>query len=385
MNAVETWETVVDKQISVKTSDFSAYPSPPFQHQTKEEQKMRIRINRTCVFFMVCAFIFLSLSPSAAESRKKISLKAGSPWGESHRNSIALTYFGKRLEELSKGDLTLKIFYAGSIVKGPTEIDALQRGIVDVGTVTLPYHAGSIPESVRIAVMVPFVSDFDSWLWLAKNTDWFKKFLVDLKLRPLYYAHAELIFSLVSPIQDIMNPSLKGRKIRAPGLGFKEVINFMGGDTVTMPSAEAPAALATGLVQGLYTTLDTWESEGIQGVSPYVYILHTPFTSPHCMNDAAYGKLPDWAKKIVDQASDDTAKYMIDWARNYRKSLIDKYSGHAKVRLIVLKEEEMSSWSAQLKPFYKWMTDKYPEMNQYLEDCQKAWKATHQTPPPLVR
>jgi len=125
--------------------------------------------------------------------------------GESHRNSIALAYFAKRLEDLSKGDMTMKIFYAGSIVKGPTEIDSIKNGIVDVGTVTLPYHPGAIPESVRIAVMVPFVSDFDSWLWLAKNTDWFRGFLTKLNLQPLYYAHAELVFTMVSPIEDLKN------------------------------------------------------------------------------------------------------------------------------------------------------------------------------------
>jgi TRAP-type C4-dicarboxylate transport system substrate-binding protein len=347
--------------------------------------KKRIRALGLVSFLTVLCWVMIAWTPAEAQTRKKIVLKGGSPWGESHRNSIALAYFAKRLEDLSKGDMTMKIFYAGSIVKGPTEIDSIKNGIVDVGTVTLPYHPGAIPESVRIAVMVPFVSDFDSWLWLAKNTDWFRGFLTKLNLQPLYYAHAELVFTMVSPIEDMMNPSLKGRKVRAPGLGFKEVINYLGGDTVTMPSAEAPAALATGLAQGLYTTLDTWEAEGLQGVCPYVYLLHTPFTSPHCMSVAGYKKLPDWARQIVDQASDETAKYMIDWARNYRKSLQDKYKGHAKVQMIVLTEPQMSAWSTRLKPFYGWMTEKYPEMKKYLEDCQQAWRATHKTPPPVVQ
>jgi TRAP-type C4-dicarboxylate transport system substrate-binding protein len=347
-------------------------------------------MKRASILFGVAAMIFsfsllLSSAATAAEPRKKISFKAGSPWGETHRNSIALTYFAKKVEELSGGDIAMKIFFAGSIVKGPTEIDSLKNGIVDLGTVTLPYHPGSIPESVRIAVMVPFVSDFESWLWLEKNTDWFKSFLKKLGLHPLYNAHAELVLTLVSPIEDPMNPSLKGRKVRAPGLGFKEVINFLGGDTVTMPSAEAPAALATGLVQGLYTTLDTWEAEGLQTLCPQVYLLNTPFMTPHCMSESGYKKLPDWAKKIVDQAADDTGKHMLDWARSYRKSLLDKYQGHAKVRMIVLNDAQMSAWSSRLKPFYEWMTGKYPEMNKYLEDCQKAWRATHSSLPPTIK
>ncbi|MCX5906321.1 MAG: hypothetical protein NTY64_03800, partial [Deltaproteobacteria bacterium] len=288
------------------------------------------------------SWLLLAWAVEAAEPRKKIALKGASPWGESHRNSIGLTYFAKRLGELSNGDISMKIFYAGSIVKGPTEIDSLKKGIVDVGTITLPYHAGAIPEYVRIAIMVPFVIDFDSWLWLEKNTDWYKKYLKTLGLHPLYNAHAELVITLVNPMEDVMNPSLKGRKIRAPGLGFKELINQLGGDTVTMPSAEAPAALATGLVAGLYTTLDTWEAEGLATVCPQVYILNTPFMSPHCMSDSGYKKLPEWARKIVDQAGDETAKHMIDWARNYRQTLLEKYKGHPKVRLIILNDEQMT-------------------------------------------
>ena len=331
------------------------------------------------------ALFFFTHTAGAAESRKKISLKGGSPWGETHRNSIALSHFAKKVEALSSGDLTVKIFFSGSIVKGPTEIDAIRNGIVDIGTVTLPYHPGSIPESVRIAVMVPFVSDFNSWLWLERNTDWFKGFLKKLGLQSMYNAHAELALTLVNPIEDLMNPSLKGRKIRAPGLGFKEVIHYLGGDTVTMPSAEAPAALATGLAQGLYTTLDTWEAEGLQTLCPYVYLLNTPFMTPHCMSEAGYKKLPDWAQRIIDRAAEDTGKYMIDWARGYRQSLFDKYQGHPKVRLVVLNEAQMAAWSNRLKPFYEWMTGKYPELNRYLEDCKKAWEATHTTPPPVIK
>ena len=186
-------------------------------------------------------------------------------------------------------------------------------------------------------------------------------------------------------MEDLMNPSLKGRKIRAPGLGFKEVINTLGGDTVTMPSAEAPTALATGLVQGLYTTLDTWEAEGLQTVCPNVYLLNTPFMSPHCMSESGYAKLPDWARKIMDQAGQETAKHMIDWALTYRKSLVDKYKGHAKVRIVGLNGDQMAAWSARLKPYYAWMKEKYPEMGKYLEDCEKAWKATHTTPYPMQK
>jgi TRAP-type C4-dicarboxylate transport system substrate-binding protein len=314
---------------------------------------------------------------NAAESRDKISLKGASPWGETHRNSIALTYFAKRVGELSNGDISMKIFYAGSIVKGPTEIDALLRDIVDIGPVTLPYHAGQIPEYMRTTSMVPFVIDFNSLVWLNENTNWYKDYLKAIKLHLVYHAPAELVITMAKPIEDIMNPSLKGRKLRSPGLGYNEVIQTLGGDTIAMPSAEAPAAIATGLVSGLYTTLDTWDAEGLAPLCPYNYLLNTPFLTPHCMSDAGYNKLPDWAKKVIDQAGGETEKYMLDWARGYRDTILKKYKNDSKIHMVILNDDQMEAWEAKLKPFYDWLKGKYPEAKTYLEYCKKAWEATH--------
>jgi TRAP-type C4-dicarboxylate transport system substrate-binding protein len=317
---------------------------------------------------------------------EKIELKGGTPWGEAHRNSIGLSFFAKRLSELTDGDVTVKKFFGGSIVKGKTEIDTLKNRVVDIASVTVPYHPGIIPDYVRVSITVPFVADFNSWFWLWENTGWYSDYLKKLGLHPLYACYGELIIGLVDPLEDIMAPSFKGRKLRAPGLGFTEFVKILGGDTITMPSAEAPAALATGLAQGIYTTLDSWEALGIQNVCPNVYILNVPFATMHCMTEARYASLSERTRNAIDKAAAETTKNQINWARNYRDKLLEKYQGHAKVRLNVLNDAQMAAWMTALKPFYEWIMEKYdPEMSQYLEDCRKAWRETHTTEPPSIK
>lgn len=318
-----------------------------------------------------------------AIAEKKVTLKGGTPWGENHRNSVGLKYFADQLKEMSKGDLTVRTFFGGSLVKGKTEIDVLKTKVVDIASVTVPYHPGVIPDYIRVSITVPFVTDFKSWPWIWKNTDWYSGYLKKLGLHPLYACYGELVIGLVKPIENIEDPSLSGRKIRAPGLGFTEFIKILGGDTVTMPSAEAPAALATGLAQGLYTTLDTWETLGINDVCPYVYVLNVPFTTMHCMTEKKYQSLPDWAKKMIDAAADKTNARQINYAETYRAKLLDKYKGHKKVKIFVLNDQQMGAWKKKIMPFYDWAKKNYdPEMSQYLADCEKAWRATHDTAPP---
>ena len=250
----------------------------------------------------------------------------------------------------------------------------------------VPYHPGIIPDLVRVSVAIPFVTDLKSYQWLWENTPWYTKYLKDMGLRPLYTCYQELIIATVKPIEDILNPSLKGRKIRAAGLGMKEVMEYLGADTITMPSPEVPAALATGLCEGLITTLDTWDAIGIQEVCPYVYHLNSPFATNHCMTEKRYQKLPDWAKKVVTEAGKETTKKQIEWTENYRKAVFDKFKGNAKIKFYVLNDEQMSAWKTTLKPFYRWLNEKFdPDMKAYLADCDKGWRATHDTPPPTIK
>ena len=319
----------------------------------------------------------LALNPAFAD-REKINLKGGTPWGAAHRNSVGLGFFGDELAKLSDGDISIKAFYGGSMVKGKTEIDVLKTKVLDISSVTVPYHPGVIPDYVRVSITIPFVTDFKSWPWIWENTGWYSDYLKKLGLHPLYACYGELVLGLVKPLDDIEDPSLAGRKIRAPGLGFTEFIKVLGGDTVTMPSAEAPAALATGLATGLYTTLDTWEALGLQDVCPYVYALNIPFATMHCMTEAKYQSLPEWAREMIDQAAAATTKNQIKWAADYRDKLIEKYKDHPKVKIHVLTDGQMNVWKKKIQPFYDWIKKDFdPEMSQYLADCEKAWQATH--------
>ena len=331
---------------------------------------------------MITLAFMLGTNPAAAGD-DKILLKGGTPWGKTHGNSVGVAFFGKRLEELSDGKIKAKGYYGGSLVTAKEELDLLKNGIVDFAPVVVPYHAGVIPEIVRVNIAVPFITDLKSWQWIWENTTWYSDYLKKLGLHPLYTCYQELVLAISKPIENIEDPSLKGRKIRAPGLGFSQLVENLGADSVSMPSPEVPTALATGVCAGLYTTLDTWDVLGIQESTPNVYLLDVPFATNHCMTEAAYQKLPDWAKKVVDQAAKETTQDQIRWAQTYRQSIMDKFKDNKKVKFYVFDDALKAKWMKTLAPFYGWLKKEFdPDMSRYLADCEKAWEATHDTPFP---
>ena len=335
------------------------------------------------IFGLLITLAFMLGTQPAAAGDKELLFKGGTPWGKTHGNSVGVSFFAKRLEELSQGKIKGKGYFGGSLVTAKEELDLLKNGIVDFAPVVVPYHAGIIPEIVRVSITVPFITDLKSWQWLWENTDWYYGYLKKMGLHPLYTCYQELVLSISKPIEDIENPSLKGRKIRAPGLGFSQLVECLGADSVSMPSPEVPTALATGIVAGLYTTLDTWDVLGIHESTPHVYLLDVPFATNHCMTEAKYQALPDWAKKVVDQAAKDTTQDQIRWARTYRQSILDKFKNNQKVKFYVFDENLKSKWMKALAPFYGWLKTKFdPDMSRYLADCEKAWAATHDTPFP---
>jgi len=337
-----------------------------------------LRLSTFLGLLVVLAFMLGAQPAIAAE--KKLKFKGGTPWGKTHGNSVGVTYFGNRLEELSKGNIKVERFFGGSLVTAKEELDLLKNGIVDFAPVVVPYHAGVIPEIVRVSIAVPFITDLKSWQWIWENTDWYSGYLKKMGLHPLYTCYQELILATSKPIEDIEHPSLKGRKIRAPGLGFSQLMEALGADSVSMPSPEVPTALATGVAAGLYTTLDTWDVLGIQDSTPNVYLLDVPFATNHCMTEARYQSLPDWAKKVVDQAAKETTQDQLRWAQNYRQSILEKFKNNKKVKFYAFDEGLKAKWMEALAPFYSWLKTKYdPEMSRYLADCKKAWESTHDT------
>ena len=341
------------------------------------------------VSLAIISLLSLGLAVDNAAAREKITLKGGTPWGKTHASSVGMLFFAKRLNEISHGDLTMKTYFAGALVTGKTQISALKNKIVDAATLVPGYFPGAVSEVARVSQTVPFAVDFVSLNWMLKYSKWYgiDYYFADvgMDLHPLFPFYGEQVIMLAEPLGDIMNPSLKGRKLRSAGLGYTEWIRCLGGDTIAMPSPEIPAALATGIISGVNTSLDTWEVLGIEERTPYVYIYPAPYGIREHMLESRYQSLPDWAKKVIDQAAEETSQFQLIKALNYRQYLLDKFKDHPKVKMTVLKPEQQDAWVKTIKPFYDWVYKTYdPEISNYMKECKEAWIATHTMPPPAA-
>ena len=316
-------------------------------------------------------------APAPAPAHEKIALKASHPWANTHRNGVALDYFAEKVEELSDGDITIDVVHGGAIVTGRTEIDCLRNRIVDVATVTSVYHAGVLPEFFRVAVYLPFAYDYEEYCWLWQNTNWFSGTLKELGFHTLYFAAGSVDVLLKEPVDDVAHPDLSGRTIRASGLQGGKIVEAWGADVVTMPSAEVPMALATGLANGVITTTDTWYAIGVMQDVPYIYRMGAPFATMHCMTQQRWSELPAWAQEILTEAAADTQDYILDWLEGYEADIVAKAEATPGVHVYQLTPEQLEGWREGLAPMFEWFEEEYGNLAKlFLEDCARARQAT---------
>jgi TRAP-type C4-dicarboxylate transport system substrate-binding protein len=116
---------------------------------------------------------------------------------------------------------------------------------------------------------------------------------------------------------------LKGKKIRSMGGASTMFLKAVGAGTVTLPMSEVPAALQTGVVDGIHTGLAGPYAMHLWEVAPYFtanahgcngfYIL---------MNEGFYRGLPDAVKKGLATAQRELEPWYIEWDKSLRKHIV---------------------------------------------------------------
>ncbi len=219
-----------------------------------------------------------------------------------------ITPWIKKIEEESKGRIKIQMYSAMQLGGTPPQLfDQARDGIADITWTVLGYTPGRFVKSEVIEL--PFMTGLSSeassqafWEYVNQySADEFK----DVKLLAVH-THGPGLFHTKAPITAL--DSLKGMKIRGGSRIVNNMLSKLGATPVGMPVPAVTEALSKGVLDG--TTLP-WEVTPAVKVSEMVKN-HTSFTGKHGlyvtgfalqMNKAAYNKLPDDLKKVIDNNS----------------------------------------------------------------------------------
>ena len=157
-------------------------------------------------------------------------------------------------EELTKatgGELTLAIYPAGALGKGP--VQQYKRAVEGVADITFGLHsytAELFPRSQLLTLPGAYASAEEGTKKLWEILDpYLKDEYRDIKLLGLWAMSPTVLITRERPVATLAD--LKGMKVRTGSPGEAEAIHAWGGVSVTMPITEAYNALNTGIVDAV--------------------------------------------------------------------------------------------------------------------------------------
>jgi TRAP-type C4-dicarboxylate transport system substrate-binding protein len=269
---------------------------------------------KTGMIVAVCSVLsFLMLAETVsgpARAAEAVTLKAVVAWPKTASEYKAFAIFTDSVEQLvakkAPGELKIQFIGGPEAVKSQDQVQAAQRGMVDMVFTTNAYYVSVLPEvdCLKLSDYTP-AEERTNGAWAFMN-DLHRKiglyYLARLGLGTEFYLYLK---------KPIKTADLKGLNIRTSPM-YLQVIRGLGGNPVVMPPTEVYVALERNVVDGY-----CWPAVGIRDwgwdkqtkylVEPGFY--ETP--NPLVMSLGAWNKLPKKLQKILTEAAADAEKKVV--------------------------------------------------------------------------
>ena len=242
--------------------------------------------------------------------------------------------FAVLIDEMSEGQLKIKVYGAGELT-GATEVfDAVSAGTAEMGHGAAYYWVGKAPVAA-VFTTLPFgmnAHEMNAWLHYGGGLELWRELYEPFNLIPMAAGNsgpqmAGWFNKEINSLED-----LKGLKMRIPGLGA-EVMNRAGAAPVYLPGGEIFTSLQTGVIDAT-----EWvgplndQTLGLHEVAEYYYYpgWHEPSALIELIvNKEAFESLPFHLQRMVEVAARAINQDMIDEfnARNFSslKSLVEEH------------------------------------------------------------
>lgn len=303
-------------------------------------------------FLTLLFFLCLFLPEYTFGQEKAIELKLSHFWPSTSYQNELLLRWKKKVEDESRGRLTVRIFPGGTLLKQTMEWEGLNKGVADLvygarletagrefSEKMTVFTAGVTKASIGGKLLYDVYNHFQAY-----RDEW-----KTVKLLWLAAAGPIQIHTKSKPIRKLED--IKGMQLRtAPGVGL-ELIKLLGASPVSMPMSEAFMAIQKGAVEGLLGPADVLKSFRLDEVTKFTTNanLWVPLGHYLAMNLNTYNNLPPELRKVIDNT--------IEWGREETWKMYDSIDedsiNYAKGRghtFIDLSPQEMERWTAAIKP-----------------------------------
>ena len=277
----------------------------------------------------------VAVDGSKAVSTEQIKWKLVTTWPKGLPGlGSAPENFARRVEEMSNGRLSIRVYGAGEVVPPFEVFDAVSQGVAEMGHGASYYWKGKIPSSVFYTA-VPFgmtAQEMNGWLHYGGGLELWRELYAPFGVRP--FAGGSTGVQMAGWFNRELKSAedLKGLKMRIPGLAG-EVFTASGGTYVRLAGGEIYTSMQTGVIDAVeWVGPYNDRTLGLMEVAEYYYYpgWHEPGAMlEFTVNQEAFDRLPADLQAIVEGAARATNQDMLDefTARNNSSltSLLDEY------------------------------------------------------------
>ncbi|MCK4828408.1 TRAP transporter substrate-binding protein [bacterium] len=275
--------------------------------------------------------------------------------------------FAEFVKKHTNGRVDISVHPAGELV-GPREIwTAVSAGTIDAGATLSVYEGGTHPEfSYGLGTVYTIEEHYK--IMHAGALDILQKRALDENIRiigyfPLvpYYA-VSMKHGFAKTLED-----LKGKKIRSMGGVSASFLKKAGAGTVTLPMSEVPAALQTGVVDGIHTGLAGPYAMKLWDVAPYFTAnAHGDNDFYILMNEDVYKRLPSDIKEGIAAAQHDLEPWYIGWDKKFREHIVQDSEAKG-LKWYFTTPEEDKRWQKLLtEATVEWVMKREPKIGREL-------------------
>ncbi|MCF8146695.1 MAG: TRAP transporter substrate-binding protein DctP [Deltaproteobacteria bacterium] len=296
---------------------------------------------------LVFSIVFLSATAMAKTLRIQCAYPQTAYAGQSTQ------FFADKVKELTKGEVEVKVFWPGQLVKTNEAFDSVRQGMIDGYSGSLLYFAGLVPEVN--CQWLPFNwSDPEDAVNVLVNKGYMKVMAEAVAkhgvtyLAPLSVATMGLMTKF--PIHKLED--LKGKKIRAVGMEA-QIVKALGASAVAIAGAEQYMALQRGTVDGTDYPWYTIEKYKFYEVLDYITApaLHTPGVIEIVINQKTFQALTPDQQAAVRKAAMAAMERSFKMTPQFDQEAVDAAAKRG-VEIITLSKEELARFRQAVKPLW---------------------------------
>lgn len=290
-----------------------------------------------------------SAAAPAALSQQSIQLRMILSWIKgSPGTGAAAERLARRIESLSGGQITIKVFSVGEVVGAFDVFDAVGAGTADLGHTASFFWQGKIPASA-LYTAAPFgltALEHMSWIYHDGGGELWDELYQPFGVKPLLASNTSIgmggwFKKEINSIEDIV-----GLKYRMPGLGG-EVMRRLGAVPISIAPPEISNSLQSGVVDAA-EWLGPWAdlAKGLYQSAPYYYGpgFHEPNGAAELLvNRDVWNNLSDELKQVIETACIAEHAYSLSEIESANPVALNKLVSEHKVRLRRFPDDVLSA------------------------------------------